>query len=693
MTLSSQKLVTVGCTLFFSVYRAGAAVAAPKEERIVSMHNNVYSNYKKNANHYSFLSSTNHIFKDQLPPECRLPTLIGTDIPDLRVVNTIDNEEQIPDLDFKKALQKFDVNIETDDNDNMMPRKHRRTYSENETSKYDLEFGRRKSLGKSLIENLNSFHPPQNKNISRNNKPDGIFDEYIPNFNRFNFSKFGIDENAVIDSEDEEIDPLEKKYAQESATTGDDTDSILSIHQAKPIAIEGAKPKRSTENFEVSNNSFTVAGSPERNGDRQILSSVPKHFVSLSFTDRKQLLNDILPDRLKNDSNYKNHIIKLIRKNSISFSSPSSASSSILFNSFIEKPKQPEADCNEFGSILQEAWKLGRVFNNGAFGIIRECFNIDDANEVRAVKIISIRKSRSCLKNFKSEIIMWSKLKHKYIVPLIDVKITIDNIFLIMPLYNEGSLFDKVKHWENNNVSLDRRCNIILEYVQIITESIKYLHDNGIYHGDIKLENFLLDKNVPLLCDFGMCNYDTGELDNKLFESEKMAEKIQSELTNVSSSLSLKSAKTSSLGLNCNSTKSTTNVANTDTETDLENDSDDIMDIKHHLDKQHDANIGSLAYAAPELLQPCPTKVDRKCDVWALGVLIYTLIALKLPFWHIYEPRLKLMILEGNWKTEEWGKIIQTNENLKLLASIIDGCLVEKNFRFSIDDVKNVFCV
>ncbi|OXT14564.1 hypothetical protein B9K06_25770, partial [Bacillus sp. OG2] len=151
------------------------------------------------------------------------------------------------------------------------------------------------------------------------------------------------------------------------------------------------------------------------------------------------------------------------------------------------KPKQIDPDTNEMGSILLNKWRLGRIFNNGGFGIIRECFNVDDVDDIKAVKVIPIKHSLTCLQNFQSEIIMWSKLKNQYVVPLYDVKITCDYIFLFMPLYDEGSLFDRVKFWESNKIELVERYDTIISYLKCITKALTFLHENSIHHGDIKL--------------------------------------------------------------------------------------------------------------------------------------------------------------------------------------------------------------
>ncbi|KAM9925389.1 hypothetical protein OXX59_003914 [Metschnikowia pulcherrima] len=65
------------------------------------------------------------------------------------------------------------------------------------------------------------------------------------------------------------------------------------------------------------------------------------------------------------------------------------------------------------------------------------------------------------------------------------------------------------------------------------------------------------------------------------------------------------------------------------------------------------SHIGSLPYASPELLSPSPPPLGPSADVWALGVLIYTMTVGRLPFQHPYEPRLRAMITAGKIRKKE----------------------------------------
>ena len=60
---------------------------------------------------------------------------------------------------------------------------------------------------------------------------------------------------------------------------------------------------------------------------------------------------------------------------------------------------------------------------------------------------------------------------------------------------------------------------------------------------------------------------------------------------------------------------------------------------------------GSLPYAAPELLLPPPSGVppvaDPAQDIWAVGVMLYAMLAGRLPFTDQFEPRLQMKIIHG----------------------------------------------
>lgn len=652
---------------------------------------------------FAYLSSTNLVYRDELPPEYRMPTLLGGDDRNLRGINRIDNEENIPDIDFKEAMYKFD--IEPSELDQIRQGNIRKTLSENEMSNYDEMFGTKlpykKSKTPNLITNWGSYYAKNRASQKQENKKfykaklsDGISDEYIPNLSSFNLSKFGIADPAPRDEKPLIENSAMVKKPRAASISAQNSEVSLEIKARhpevlpKPIEIDYAKKatnredKSDSEYFEVSEESFKIADSPERDPDKIILSSIPKNFQSLSFSYRRKMLTDLLPDSLKDDIEYKNHLTKILRRNSISTSSLGSMASMIASARHRKNTVLP--NCNEMGSLLMSTWKLGRVFNNGSFGIIRECFNTENVDEVKAVKIIPIKQSIKKLHKFQSEMFMWAKLNHESVVPLIDVQITCDNIFLLMPLLPEGSLYDKVKAWESSRVPYEKRQKQIKQYITGIIQAIAYLHHHGIHHGDIKLENFLLQDDVPKICDFGLTNYDLDSYNHNL-RSGELGIKIRTQINDVVSQLSRKTFNLNSPDTGSSGIFGSLSSAGNDTEksaTSMIKTEDSANDIS----SEH-SNIGSLPYAAPELLQSCPTSVDRNVDIWALGVTVFALIVLKLPFWHIYEPRLKLMILEGNWESEDWKEMVQKYPEITGLGSIIEVCLIDRSKRESIDQI------
>ena len=59
--------------------------------------------------------------------------------------------------------------------------------------------------------------------------------------------------------------------------------------------------------------------------------------------------------------------------------------------------------------------------------------------------------------------------------------------------------------------------------------------------------------------------------------------------------------------------------------------------------------MGSLEYAAPELISSTTTLFSPKTDIWSLGVCIYALLTGSLPFSHQMREALALMIEKSQW--------------------------------------------
>jgi len=102
-------------------------------------------------------------------------------------------------------------------------------------------------------------------------------------------------------------------------------------------------------------------------------------------------------------------------------------------------------------------------------------------------------------------------LTHPHIVKSIDIYHNKEGMIIIFPYYQYGDLMDVL-----NKQKLGRTDKELI--VNQLINVIAFLHGQGIAHGDIKLENILMDRN-PLwmikLADFGLSVYKKTPSPNK----------------------------------------------------------------------------------------------------------------------------------------------------------------------------------
>ena len=79
---------------------------------------------------------------------------------------------------------------------------------------------------------------------------------------------------------------------------------------------------------------------------------------------------------------------------------------------------------------------------------------------------------------------------------------------------------------------------------------------------------------------------------------------------------------------------------------------------------------GTPGYLAPEVLAVSMYEnypgYGKEVDMWACGVIMYTLLCGAPPFWHRKQMQMLRMIMQGNFKfgSPEWDDVSQTSKDL-----------------------------
>ncbi|AVR00924.1 hypothetical protein OBCHQ24_18605 [Oceanobacillus iheyensis] len=147
---------------------------------------------------------------------------------------------------------------------------------------------------------------------------------------------------------------------------------------------------------------------------------------------------------------------------------------------------------------LAGRYKIEKVLQNGSYGIIYLCWNLDD-NQRCVVKQMRKSKRKENAENYKKETTILQMLDHAGIPKLIETFVYEDEQFFSMEFVEgknvEDTLFDSKQQYS------EKEC---LEIVKKLTVIICYIHEKGVFHGDIRIPNVLLHNDELHLIDFGL---------------------------------------------------------------------------------------------------------------------------------------------------------------------------------------------
>jgi serine/threonine protein kinase len=143
---------------------------------------------------------------------------------------------------------------------------------------------------------------------------------------------------------------------------------------------------------------------------------------------------------------------------------------------------------------IEEEYDLGAYIGQGKFGSVVLCRS-KVTGEVFACKML--RKGEELV--HREVEIMQHLSGHPGVVTLKAVYEDLESFYLVMELCPEGRLLDKMA--KERQYPEHRAANILKEIVSVI----KYCHDMGVVHRDVKPENILLATSGKMkLADFGL---------------------------------------------------------------------------------------------------------------------------------------------------------------------------------------------
>lgn len=181
-------------------------------------------------------------------------------------------------------------------------------------------------------------------------------------------------------------------------------------------------------------------------------------------------------------------------------------------NNQAKKGRQHESSVNvKDYDLVEKKYEIGSKLGEGTFGVVHDCWRRDDPKKVvHAVKYID--KMAQDKEAILLETSMMRELDHPTIVRCLDV---FDEPFFMCIVMEKWTGRDVVSRLiEYTEASKELAEPFVANLVRQMLESLVYIHQKGIIHRDVKMDNYLLDRPMiddvtvkVALADFGCAAY------------------------------------------------------------------------------------------------------------------------------------------------------------------------------------------
>ena len=156
-------------------------------------------------------------------------------------------------------------------------------------------------------------------------------------------------------------------------------------------------------------------------------------------------------------------------------------------------------------NLLKRDYEVVRILGEGGFGKVFLAKHVISGQyfAIKYLKNIIDKKQEDILR----EIQLLAKITHPHIISYYHSFVEDDTLYLVMEYCKFGSLSDRLR--KSGRITPE---NIAWKF-QELTKTLAYLHENSIYHHDIKPANILINKYSALkISDFGCYNTNVGTI-------------------------------------------------------------------------------------------------------------------------------------------------------------------------------------